>query len=73
MLEIVPGDADHVTATFEVLLTKAVNCKDPADGTVGVDGVTVTATVEPLTVSAKDLVAVCFGEEESDTWTVKLN
>ena len=73
MFEIVPGDADHVTATFEVLLTKAVNCCDPADGTVAVAGVTVTATVRLPTVSAKALIAVCFGEEESDTWTVKLN
>jgi hypothetical protein len=28
--------------------------------------------VEPLTVSVKDRLAVCFGEEESVTWTVKV-
>ena len=62
-----------MTATFEVLLTKAVNCCDPADGTVAVAGVTVTAIVKAPTVKVKDLVAVCFGEEESETWTVKVN
>lgn len=44
MLEIVPGEADQVTATFEVLLTRAVNCLVPVDGTVAVAGETVTCT-----------------------------
>ena len=29
--------------------------------------------VELLTLSVKDPEAVCFGEEESATWSVKLN
>jgi hypothetical protein len=42
VLEIVPGEADQVTATFEVLVTSAVNCWVPADTTVAVRGETVT-------------------------------
>ncbi len=44
MLEIVPGEADQVTATFEVLLTRAVNSLVPTDCTVAVAGETVTST-----------------------------
>ena len=48
MLEIVPEDTDHVTVTFGVLLTRAANCMDPAEGTLVVEGVTVTMTAEEL-------------------------
>ena len=48
-------DADQFTATFEVLLTKAVNCAVPADATVAVAGVTVTTTAAALeTVTWKE-------------------
>jgi hypothetical protein len=43
------------------------------DDTVAVAGITLTVTVTALTVSVRDLVAVCRGDEESATWTVKLN
>jgi hypothetical protein len=42
---MVPGDADQLTATFEVFDTKAVNCIVPEDGRVAIVGVTVTAMV----------------------------
>ena len=41
---MVPKEADHVTATFEVLVTSAVNCVDAPEATVAVAGVMVTAT-----------------------------
>jgi hypothetical protein len=44
LLEILPLEADHVTATLDVLLTRAVNCRVPADGTEAVAGETVTTT-----------------------------
>ena len=44
VLEIVPVEADQVTATFEVFVTRAVNCLVPADGTEAVAGETVTTT-----------------------------
>ena len=44
MLEIVPKEADQVTATFDVLVTRAVNCFDAPEATVAVVGVTVTTT-----------------------------
>ena len=43
MLEIVPGEADQVTAVFEVFVTRALNCLVPADTRFAVDGETVTA------------------------------
>lgn len=39
-----PREADQVTATSEVLITSAVNCLVPADGTHAVAGDTVTTT-----------------------------
>ena len=42
---MVPGDADHVTATFEVADTNAVNCIVPEEARVAIVGVTVTAMV----------------------------
>jgi hypothetical protein len=44
LLEMLPVEADHVTATLDVLLTRAVNCRVPADGTEAVAGETVTTT-----------------------------
>jgi hypothetical protein len=38
-----------------------------------VEGALFPLPAELLTVSARDLVAVCFREEESSTWKVKLN
>jgi hypothetical protein len=72
VLEIVPEEADQVTATFDVLVTRAVNCVDAPEARVTVEGVTVTATAT-ITVSVKDLDEVCLGEEESVTSTVILN
>jgi hypothetical protein len=46
LLLMVPGDADQVTATFDVLVTTAVNCIVPAEVTDAVEGLTVT-TIEP--------------------------
>jgi len=43
-LEMVPTDADQVTAVFELPVTNALNCWVPADGTVAVAGETVTTT-----------------------------
>ena len=43
LLEIVPGEADQVTATFDVFDTSAVNCSVPLEATVEVAGVRVTA------------------------------
>ena len=42
--EIVPSDADQVTAVFELPATEALNCWVPADWTVAVAGETVTTT-----------------------------
>jgi hypothetical protein len=69
-----PGQADQVTPTLEVLVTRAVNCAVPEDVTVAAAGVTVTVMVPTVeTVIWNERVAVCLGEEESVTWTVKLN
>jgi hypothetical protein len=46
--EIVPAEAHQVTATFEVLLTRAVNCCVPVDATVGAVGVKLTTTAAVL-------------------------
>ena len=48
VLEIVPSLADHFTATSEVLLTSALNCMEPVDGTVAVPGVTFTTIPAPV-------------------------
>jgi len=48
VLEIEPGEADQVTAVFEVLITRAVNFWVPADATVAVAGETVTTTAGGL-------------------------
>lgn len=50
-----------------------MNCLVAPDDTVAVAGMMLTVTVAALTVSVKDLLAVCRGDEESATWTVKLN
>ena len=69
-----PGQADQVTPTLEVLVTRAVNCAVPEDVTVAAAGVTVTVMVPTAeTVIWNERVAVCLGEDESVTWTVKLN
>lgn len=44
-LETVPGDAVQVTATFDELLTSAVNCFVVPDTTVADEGETVTEIV----------------------------
>jgi hypothetical protein len=66
LLEIVPGEADQVTATFDVFDTRAVNCSVPPEDTVAVAGMTVTDTAA-ATVKDRDVEDVCFGEEESAT------
>lgn len=71
-LDIVPKEADQVTAAFDALLTNAVNCSVPPEATVAVVGVTVTAT-GATTVRVNGCVDVCFGEAESMTSTVILN
>ena len=43
-----PGEADQVTAEFEVLMTRAVNCMVPAETTEAVAGETVTTTAGGL-------------------------
>ena len=43
-----PSFADHVTATFEVLLICALNCCVPPDSTVADNGVTLTVTAPGL-------------------------
>ena len=48
LLEIVPGEADQVTATLDVFVTRAVNCVDMPEATVAVAGVTTTATLAPF-------------------------
>jgi hypothetical protein len=59
---------------LEVLVTRAVNCAVPEDVTVAAAGVTVTVMVPTAeTVIWNERVAVCLGEDESVTWTVKLN
>jgi hypothetical protein len=69
-----PGQADQVTPTLDVLVTRAVNCAVAEDVTVAAAGVTVTVMVPTAeTVIWNERVAVCFGEEESINWTVKLN
>ena len=40
-----PGDADHLTATFDVSDTKAVNCIVPEEAREAIVGETVTAMV----------------------------
>ena len=66
-----PGEADQVTATFDVLLTSAVNCSVPPEAIVAIVGVMVTSTL--ATVRVKDLDEVSFGDEESVTLTVAVN
>jgi hypothetical protein len=44
----VPVEADQVTAEFEVFITRAVNCRVPAETTVAVEGETVTVTAGGL-------------------------
>jgi hypothetical protein len=69
-----PREADHVTPTFDVLVTRAVNCNVPEEVTVAIAGVTVTPTIgAAATVIWSERIAVCFGEEESAAWTVKIN
>jgi len=47
VLETVPTDADHVTPTFCVFRTRAVNCRVPEDARVAVPGMTVTLMPDP--------------------------
>jgi hypothetical protein len=63
---MVPNDADHVTATSEVLVTVAVNCVDAPEVRVAVVGEMVIATAAS-TVRVRGLYEVCFGDEESVT------
>src|SRR5262249_33278470 len=71
LLLTVPGEADHVTATFEVLVTSAVNCSVPEDATVAVAGLIETATwAAASTVIAKASAPPM--SPESVTWTPKL-
>jgi hypothetical protein len=69
---MVPKEADHVTATFDVLVTVAVICVDAPEITVALVGAMVTATAA-FTVRVRDLYDVCFGEEESVTAIVAVN
>ena len=66
--ETVPGDAVQVTATFEVLLTSAVNCWIAPEDKVVVAGVTATATLPVFeTVTWNGWVAECELESVADT------
>jgi protein-S-isoprenylcysteine O-methyltransferase Ste14 len=58
VVEMLPADADQVTAVFVVFMTVAVNCSVPADGTETDEGemVTVTASVA-VTVTVAVAVA----------------
>ncbi len=69
---MVPKDADHVTATFDVLVTDAENWVDAPEVTFAVVGVMVIATAA-ITVRVRDLYDVCFGDDESVTSTVAVN
>ena len=63
MLEIVPEEADQVTATFDVLVTTAVNCVDAPETTVAVEGVTVTTTLGALATVIMKACAVRSSKE----------
>jgi hypothetical protein len=71
-VETVPGEADQVTATLDVLLTKAVNAVDAPEATLAVVGVMVIATAA-FTVRVRDFDEVSFGDEESVTSMVAVN
>jgi hypothetical protein len=71
-LEMVPKEADHVTATFDVFVTDAVNCVDAPEVSVADVGVMVIAT-PAMTVRVRDFDDVSFGEEESLTSMVAVN
>ena len=49
--EILPSEADQVTAVFELLLTLAENCCEPAEGSVALLGEIVTLTALGLALS----------------------
>jgi len=71
VLLIAPIVADHVTATFDVFETSAVNCSLAEDPIVTTAGVTVTPTaVEVATVIWKLCAPVT--PLASTTWTSKL-
>jgi hypothetical protein len=72
VVETVPGEALHVTATLGVLLTSAVKSVDVLEATLAVVGVMLIATAA-FTVRVRDCVEVCLGEEESVTSMAKLN
>lgn len=70
---MVPGDADHVTATLCVWVTSAVNCDVPDEETVANAGLTVTATaVELATWIWNDFVACVPVESVASTSKLKL-
>ena len=72
VFEIVPGEADQVTATFDVLLTRAVNCAVAAEDTVAVAGVTVTATLAAFdTVTWNEFLPACELESVAETAKLK--
>ncbi len=63
-----PEDAVQVTATFEVLLTSAINCCSAPDDNVTFAGVTATATLPVFdTVTSKGWLAECELESVADT------
>jgi hypothetical protein len=69
---MVPNEADQVTATFDVLVTDAVNCVDAPEITVALVGAMVIATAA-MTVRVRDFDEVSFGDEESVTSMVAVN
>jgi hypothetical protein len=71
VFETVPRDADQVTAIFDVLVTRAVNCAVPADGTVTAAGVTVTLTAGD-TMTWKEWVPDCELRSAAETTKLKV-
>ena len=68
---MVPGLADHVTATLDVLLTMAVNCIVPEEVTVATAGETLTETAPAVETEIWNGCAP-FMPVESTACTVKL-
>ena len=64
-MEPTEGDTDHVTPTFDVPLTVAVNCCVPPDASVAVVGDMATPTV----VAGATLMAAVFVTELNDAVT----
>lgn len=57
VVEMLPADADQVTAVFVVFKTVAMNCSVPADGTETDEGEMVTVTAAAVTVTVAVAVA----------------